>query len=324
MKPYSHLRPSQRLVRSAAVIAVCLASLTAIASPVAAQTLDAEAAAGTRRALIICGHPGDKEHRKPFAETVEKLQQALVGRLGFAADEVRVQFGGPIAEGEGPVLKDVRGGATRDEIEAEAADLHSRLQPDDTLWVIVIGHAHYDGRHAFLNLPGPDLHEQDFGKLFEGLACREQVFFMTNPASGFYIKPLSAQGRVVITATEADLEVNETLYPHALAEVLAGPWPENFDVDQDGVATLFDVYIAVARNVADRYFSTEILPTEHALLDDNGDRRGTEVQIDYLTVEQGGRAIAGKAPPQRRETADGAFSARLRLSVVFEKPALAE
>src|SRR5579872_6666838 len=54
--------------------------------------------AGTRRALIICGHPGDKAHRKPFAETVEKLREALIERYGFAAADVHVQFGGPLAE----------------------------------------------------------------------------------------------------------------------------------------------------------------------------------------------------------------------------------
>src|SRR5204863_2198779 len=116
---------------------------------------------------------------------------------------------------------------------------------------------------------------------------------------------------VVISATEADLEVNETLFAAALADVLTTP-PEgaDFDADRDGKRTLFDLYIAIARNIVARYLDEELLPTEHSQLDDNGDGRGTEVQIDYLTEKQGGRAKEGKAPPPRKEHSDGALAAR--------------
>src|SRR5262245_40140181 len=83
--------------------------------------------AGTKRALIVCGHPGDKEHRPPFAEAVEKIRGALIAYYGFAEPDVRVEFGGPIAEGDGPVLSGVRGGATREEIETEVAELRQAL-----------------------------------------------------------------------------------------------------------------------------------------------------------------------------------------------------
>lgn len=286
----------------------------AAAAPQAADALSEVELSGTKRALILCGLPGDKAHRKPFAETVEKLRETLIAKYGFAGADVHVQFGGPIAEGEGPVLSGVRGQATREEIEAEAADLRKVLRAEDTLWVIVMGHSYYDGKHSHFNIPGPDIHEQEFGKLFGDLPAREQVFFITIPASGYYIKPLSAKGRVVITATEADLEVNETVYPMALAEVLASPpAASEFDADRDGNLTLFDLYIAVTRNVVDRYIKSEFLPTEHALLDDNGDGRGTELQIDYLTEAQGGRAKEGALPRPPKENADGALSARIPL-----------
>jgi hypothetical protein len=48
--------------------------------PAAIQVPQVAAAEGTKRALIICGHPGDKEHRQSFAETVEKTHKALVER----------------------------------------------------------------------------------------------------------------------------------------------------------------------------------------------------------------------------------------------------
>src|SRR5579863_5553121 len=161
--------------------------------------------AGTKRALILCGLPGDKARRKTFAETVEKLRETLIAKYAFDGPNVHVQFGGPVADGEGPVLSGVRGQCTREEIESEAADLRKVLKAEDTLWVIVMGHSYYDFKHSHFNIPGPDIQEQEFAKLFAELPAREQVFFITIPASGYYVKPLSAKGRVVITATEADL-----------------------------------------------------------------------------------------------------------------------
>ena len=203
---------------------------------------------GRRRntaALLVCGLPGDDEHRKLFAATVEKLHKALTGKYGFPAAEVMVRFGVKSQPGDGPALAGARGLSDREGIAADVDEIRKRLRPEDTLWVIVLGHGHYDGRHSHLNIPGPDLDEQGFAKLFEGIKAREQVFFITTPASGFFFKPLAATGRIVVTATEPDLEVNETLFPLALADVLAAP-PEGIDRNKDGKISVFELYLAVA------------------------------------------------------------------------------
>ena len=267
------------------------------------------ATVGTRRALIVCGLPGDDDHRKLFAETVEKLHKALTDKYGFAASEVLVRFGVESQPGDGPALANARGLSNREGIAADVDELRKRLRPEDTLWVIVLGHAHYDGRHSHLNLPGPDVDERAFAKLFEGLKPREQVFFITTPASGFFLKPMAAAGRIVITATEADQEVNETLFPHALADVLAVA-PEGTDRDKDGKISVFELYLAVVANVMKRYVDDENLPTEHAKLDDNGDGHGSELQESYLPPELGG--LAGKrAEPKIGPKDDGALASKV-------------
>lgn len=268
--------------------------------------------AGVRRALVICGHPGDRDHRKLYAETIEKLYAALTQHHGFATDHVQVVFGGEASPQDGPALKSVKELGTREVIEKVAAELRGQFQPDDSLWLIVLGHAHYDGRYSWFNLPGPDVNQLDFAKLFSGLTCREQVFWITTPVSGFYLKPLSAAGRIVITATEADLEVNETIFHQSLAKYLGNPPPpKEFDVDHDGLLTILDLYVTIARDVAQTYATEELLATEHSLLEDNADGRGTELQIDYLPIELGGRATASAKPP--KPTGDGVLAARVRL-----------
>jgi hypothetical protein len=276
-------------------------------------------AVSTKRALIVCGLSGDAAHHKLFAETLNKLHEGLTKRLGFGESDVQLLFGDESVEADTELIKSA-GRATRAELEKSVVALRTKLQPNDALWVIVIGHSHYDGKHSWLNLPGPDIQQLEFAKLFEGITAAQQVFVITTPTSGYSIKPLSTKGRVVITATETDWETNETEFPHEFARVLSAP-PEAkaFDVDEDGATTLFDLYVTVSRNLAQSYLDRELLATEHPLLDDNGDGRGTEVQIDFLTEEQGGRAKPRKSPPRpMNSTGDGRFAKSITLS--FSRP----
>ncbi len=62
------------------------------------------------------------------------------------------------------------------------------------------------------------------------------------------------------------------------------------------------------------YKAEDNIPTEHALLDDNGDGRGTEVQLDYLDPELGGRARLGWRP-RLKPSADGALAAPVEFRI---------
>ena len=240
--------------------------------------------------MIVCGLSGGTAHRKLFVETTTKLHEGLAKQLGFAEENVHLLFGDDPQDSDIEPFKSAPR-STREELEQTVTKLREQLRPDDALWLIVVGHCHYDGKHSWRNLPGPDIHQLDFAKLFTGITAAQQVFVITTPTSGYYIKPLSAKGRVVMTATETDWETNETEFPHELARILfAPPAAKDFDVDEDGVLTLFDFYVTVVRNLAQSYLDREVLTTDPPLLDDNGDGRGTEVQIDFFTVEQGGRA----------------------------------
>lgn len=251
-----------------------------------------------RRALIICGLSGDAEHRELFRDTVESLSTGLTSHHGFAADNVRVLWGDEPEDQDPPAIGASPRIAGRETITAAAEALRGEVQPGDALWVIVLGHGHYDGRYSWLNVAGPDLNQVEFGQLFAGIKCREQVFFITTACSGFFLKPLAMPGRVVISATEPDLEVNETLFPYKLAEAIGTPAAlGEIDLDQDQRVSVLDLYLWTVRETAQQYVTDELLATEHALLDDSGDGRGTEVQADYLPEELGGRRRANRPPP---------------------------
>lgn len=286
------------------------------------EVRDQRSEVGVKRALIVCGLSGDAAHHKLFAETIGKMHDGLTKRFGFSDSDMQVLFGDEPVEADTELIKSA-GRATREELEKSVAALRSKLQSNDALWVIVVGHSHYDGKHSWLNLPGPDIDQLDFAKLFADVTAAQQVFVISTPTSGYSIKPLSVKGRVVITATETDWETNETEFPHEFARVLsAPPEPKDFDIDQDGTTSLFDLYVTVVRNLAQSYLEREFLATEHPLLDDNGDGRGTEVQIDFLTPEQGGRAKSQKGSTlAAKPTSDGGLAKSIRLTFTRAEPA---
>ena len=95
-----------------------------------------------------------------------------------------------------------------------------------------------------------------------------------------------------------------------------------FPVREDGTISLFDLYVTVARNLAQSYLERELLATEHPLLDDSGDGRGTEVQIDFLTEEQGGRAKPRKSSTSPMNSrGDGRAAKSITLSFLRVDPA---
>jgi hypothetical protein len=214
---------------------------------------------GTSRALIVVGLPGDPEHESLFRSSAKRWQEWLTGSLGFVPADVRIFSG------------------TRDELTREVESLRGKCQAADRLWVFVLAHANQDEGHALLHLPGPDINDDQFGVLFRDIPCREQVFWMTNPASGPFLKPLAKAGRIVIAATEPDGESNETEFPHALAEVSRRP-PDQLDRNKDGRVSVLEIFEATAQAVADRFATDSRAPTEHARIDDNGDGVGLEFQ----------------------------------------------
>jgi hypothetical protein len=247
---------------------------------------------GTSHALILVGLPGDAAHDKLFAAVAGQWRSWLTDALGFPPANVRILFG----KAGSPDL--AKGPATREAIEHEVADLKEALRPQDRLWVFFLGHGDYDGERASFHISGPDLHGDELGKLFADIHCREQVFWMTTSASGWFLKPLSAKGRIVITATVADDEYNETEFPHALATVAQLP-ADKLDANKDGKVSVLEVYRRTLMEVEARFAADKRVPTEHAQLDDNGDGAGTEAPV----VEGEGK----------KATADGALAARTYL-----------
>ena len=217
--------------------------------------------------LIVVGLSGDPEHGKTFHKWGATMAEASV-RLGVPAERLVYLVDQP---GEGD--KNVTGRATREEIAKAIDSFAKQAGPDDTVFITLIGHGSFDGRAARFNLPGPDLGAAEFNALLKKLPTKQIVFVNTTSASGPFVEELSGPGRTIVTATRNGAEQYATLFGGYFVDALTS---EAADADKNRRISVLEAFNYAKAEVARAYEREGLLSTEHALLDDNGDKEGSQ------------------------------------------------
>src|SRR5688500_6441042 len=86
-------------------------------------------APATRRAIILCGLPGDADHRKLFGESIALLYGGLTNQHGFKAANVHVLWPDAAVEKDGPAVKATRGVSTREVLAKSVEEIRAALEP---------------------------------------------------------------------------------------------------------------------------------------------------------------------------------------------------
>ena len=139
------------------------------------------------------------------------------------------------------------------------------------LWLVMLGHGTFDGKTAKFNLRGPDFTPDDLAGWLKPFK-RPVAVIDCSSASAPFLTKLSANGRVIITATRSGSEQNFARFGQYISEAIADPAA---DLDKDGQTSLLEAFLTASRRLAEFYKSQGRLMTEHALIDDNGDGQGT-------------------------------------------------
>jgi hypothetical protein len=217
--------------------------------------------------LIVVGLAGDPDHGKTFHAWGTSLAESA-GRLGVPADRLVYLVDAP-AEGD----KLVTGKSTREEIGKAFDTISKQAKADDLVFVTLIGFGTYQGGDAKFNLPGPDMTPVDFEAQFKKLPTKQIVFVNTASASGPFVEQLSGPGRTIVTATRNGAEQYATLFGGYFIDALTS---EAADADKNKRITVLEAFKYAKAEVARAYEKEGYLSTEHALLDDNGDKEGSQ------------------------------------------------
>ncbi|MEX0819694.1 MAG: hypothetical protein WD070_08865 [Pirellulaceae bacterium] len=204
--------------------------------------------------LVVVGAPGTDDYGRQFVEWSERWQSA--------AKQAEADF---VSIGIDPSDES----SDRDRLQRQVAQFAS--ESTEPLWLILIGHGTFDGKVAKFNLRGPDVTATE---LAEWLQPSDRPVAVINCASssGPFVNELTRENRVIVTATKSGFEHNFARFGDFLSQAISDP---SFDLDKDEQTSLLEAFIAASSRVEEFYEQEGRLATEHALLDDNGDGRGT-------------------------------------------------
>ncbi|MCC7417964.1 MAG: hypothetical protein IT176_12575 [Acidobacteria bacterium] len=231
------------------------------------------AAAQTTHLLVVTGVSGDAAHAQKFHDLATRFIDAARQTQGVA--DANLTY---LAEKVEDDPQRISGRSTRESIEQAFADIAGRAAPDDTIFVLLIGHGSSpDPRSGAFNLPGPDLTSEDYARLLGRWSTQRVVFVNTASASGAFLPAVAGPGRVVVTATRTGRENLETRFPEYFVEAYEAAAA---DRDRSGRVSVLEAF-DYARALVEKAFEQEgHLLTEHATLDDG--HEGTLASTVFL------------------------------------------
>lgn len=215
-------------------------------------------------ALIISGVGGDLKHSEKFQRLSNELYNILANNYGYKQDDI-IYLAGDAKESDIYVSKS----STRENIASAVSELKRKAKENDQTLIFVVGNGDYNNKVATIHLPGRDLNPSDFSRLFEGFPG-DLVFVITTPASGFFLAPLSGRNRTIITATKAIVEINETYFPEAFIEAL-----KEIKDKKDYTGSVAETFLLASQKTEEYFKLRQMIQTEHSMLDDDGDGKGS-------------------------------------------------
>jgi hypothetical protein len=249
-----------------------------------ATGVGAQSSQGATYLLVVSGAGGEAAYKEQFFALGARLADAAVKKYGIPAGNVTFLA-------EDSTRSPARGRSSRAGLERTIADIAGRARADDRVVVVLVGHGSATGGVPRFNLPGPDVSAAEMKALLAPIVARTVAVVNTSSASGDWVQALSGPGRIVITATRTGYEGNATTFPRHFVDAIAG---DGADADKDGAVSLLEAFDYARREVARAYEADNRLLTEHAILDDDGDGKGT-------------------AMPANRGDGDGALARRVAL-----------
>lgn len=203
--------------------------------------------------IVVVGQPGEAKYAELFTQWAERWQTAAekskANLVTIGLDDARQDDAARLEETVAGLVK----------------------QPPQSLWLVLIGHGTFDGKKAKFNLRGPDITATELSQTLAPLSCRMAIINCAS-ASGPFVNKLSGPDRVVISATQSGFEYNFARFGEYLSQAISDT---SGDLDKDGQTSLLEAWLAAAKQTQTYYESQSQLATEHALLDDNGDGKGT-------------------------------------------------
>ena len=255
--------------------------------------------AGKNYVIVVSGINKDPDERQRKTRTVVRLHRYFTEHMKLGANHLKLLI-------DRNSFVPVRGEAsTAANLRAALRQVSGRIGPGDRLIFYYVGQANIVGEQLRFNLPGPDITQLDLGQwLDEAIPptygesddtgdpnwghLGKHIIIIDCPGAGLALEVIRGGNRIVVCGARSD-QPYSTRFSDFFVPALSEPLN---DIDTDGRISLLEAFQTAVKQTDDLYLEQDLLKTENALLDDNGD--GVPSQQPWRFREDGndGRAAA--------------------------------
>lgn len=210
--------------------------------------------------IAVVGAPGEEKFIQPFSDALNQLEIAAKNSPAIFHEIGNKKGNAP------PPKKELLQKLSKLNVSSEIP-----------VWLIFIGHGTFDGIDAKFNLHGPDLESKELVSALEGFK-RDLIIVLGFSSSAPFLPALSGPGRTIVTSTRSGYESNYSRFVSYFCRALNDT---KADFDKDNQVSLLESFLYASKSTSNFYDENNRLVSEHALIDDTGDKKGTPA--DWFT-----------------------------------------
>jgi len=213
--------------------------------------------------VILAGAAIEERYKKQIESWALRLHDVLTEDYRYEADQIVL-----LMDQADPSDARVYGSSRAENIGNALQGLKEVVNPGDQLFIFLLGHGTSDEEAAKFVIRGRDITAREVAAMLETFS--EQDIVLVNAASASYpfCAFLSGAGRVIVSATRTAAEKYDTMFAEFFIAALAD---HTGDRDKNRRVSIWEAFRFASQKVESWYADQNRIPTEHAVLDDNGD-----------------------------------------------------
>jgi hypothetical protein len=214
-------------------------------------------------AVILAGAAAEEQYAEHINNWAWRLHDILTEDYRYGSEQI-ILLMEHADQDDGRISGLSRGEIIKDKLR----DLNEVVHPGDQVFIFLLGHGTSNEEVAKFVIKGPDITAQELAAILEIFSEQDIVLVNATSSSYPFCQLLSGPGRVIVSATRSRAEKYNTIFAQYFIAALDG---HAGDRDKNQRVSIWEAFGFANRNVEKWYADQSRIPTEHAVLDDNGD-----------------------------------------------------
>ena len=214
-------------------------------------------------AVILAGAAIEEQYKEQIKRWALLLHDILTKDYRYEAGQIVL-----LMDQADPGDARISGSSRSENIKDKLRELKAVLNPGDQVFIFLLGHGTSNEEVAKFVVTGADITAREVAAILETFSEQDIVLVNATSSSYPFCAVLSGPGRVIVSATRSGAERYNTIFARYFIGALEG---HAGDRDKNRRVSIWEAFRFASKNVEKWYADQSRIPTEHAVLDDNGD-----------------------------------------------------